>query len=99
MTILLLIFGLFSGCALSVLVGLLGSKRNIGFGWAFVLSLLFTPLVGLIITLLSNPRGNYDDKNWGCLGYTLSALGLTILIGFFSIIFIYVLLLMLGVIF
>lgn len=38
---------------LCALVGKLGSKRNIGFGWSFVLSIFLSPLVGLIITLFS----------------------------------------------
>ncbi len=38
---------------ISLLVGKLGSKRKIGFGWAFALSLLLSPLIGLIITLIS----------------------------------------------
>lgn len=39
--------------ALSVLVGLLGRNRKIGFGLSFVLSLFLSPLIGLIITLFS----------------------------------------------
>ena len=46
MSVLTLIFGLLSGCFLSVLVGIIGSRRRIGFGWAFLLSVIFTPLVG-----------------------------------------------------
>ena len=55
MAILTLLFGLLSGCLLAVLVGIIGSRRRIGFGLAFLLSLIFTPLVGLIITLLTDP--------------------------------------------
>lgn len=39
--------------ALSVLVGLLGRNRKIGFGLSFVLSLFLSPLIGLVITLFS----------------------------------------------
>ena len=52
MSVLTLIFGLLSGCFLSVLVGIIGSRRRIGFGWAFLLSVIFTPLVGLVIAVL-----------------------------------------------
>ncbi len=74
MSLLLIIFGLFSGCFLAVLVGFIGRNRNIGFGWAFLLSIIFTPLVGLIITLISAPKYNYESRSWGCLGSTLGLL-------------------------
>src|SRR5690348_8014733 len=38
---------------LSIIVGAIGSSRNIGFGGAFLLSLVLSPLIGLIITLIS----------------------------------------------
>ena len=60
MAILTLLFGLLSGCLLAVLVGIIGSRRRIGFGLAFLLSLIFTPLVGLIITLLTDPLSGGD---------------------------------------
>ena len=53
MSILAVIFGILSGCFLAVLVGIIGSHRRIGFGWAFLISLIFTPLVGLIVALLT----------------------------------------------
>lgn len=37
----------------AALIGWLGSKRNIGFAWAFIASLFLTPIIGLIITLCS----------------------------------------------
>lgn len=55
MSVLALFFGLMSGCFLSVLVGIVGSKRRIGFGWAFLASLFLTPLVGLLVALISDP--------------------------------------------
>ena len=55
MSILAVIFGILSGCFLAVLVGIIGSHRRIGFGWAFLISLIFTPLVGLIVALLTDP--------------------------------------------
>lgn len=66
MTILVLVFGLIGGCLLNVLVGLVGSKRKIGFGWTFFWSLVFTPLIGLIIALLSDPLPQ-GEQRWGCL--------------------------------
>ena len=36
MSILAVIFGILSGCFLAVLVGIIGSHRRIGFGWAFL---------------------------------------------------------------
>ncbi|MFR9603740.1 MAG: hypothetical protein SNG02_07720 [Rikenellaceae bacterium] len=80
MSLLLLLFGLFSGCFLSVLVGIIGSRRNIGFGWAFIFSLLLTPLVGLLITLLSDPLPSHKTNRWGCLGVILSVVGALLLI-------------------
>lgn len=37
---LVILFGALSGCLLSVLVGVIGSRRRIGFGWAFLISLI-----------------------------------------------------------
>jgi hypothetical protein len=78
MALSLLIFGLISGSLLAVLVGFIGARRRIGFGWTFFLSVLFTPFIGLIICLLSDklPDG---DRNWGCLGSILAILTIGIL--------------------
>ena len=54
----LIIFGILSGSLFAVLVGILGAGRKIGFGWAFVLSLLFT--------LVSDPLPT-GEKRWGCI--------------------------------
>lgn len=35
------------------LVALLGKDRKIGYGWSFVLCLFLSPIIGLIIILLS----------------------------------------------
>ena len=67
MSILIVLFGLLSDCLLSVLVGIIGSSRRICFGLAFLVSLIFTPLVGLIITLLTDPLPN-GGQRWGCVG-------------------------------
>ena len=71
----ILTFGLLSGhLLLDVLVGLLGSRRNIGFGWTFIISVLFTPLVGLIAALISNPLPAGAEPKYGCLGYSFGCL-------------------------
>lgn len=86
MTFLTVLFGILSGCLLSVLVGLVGSRRRIGFGWAFLASLLLTPLVGLLIALLTAPLPG-SEKRWGCIGTLLAVLGL-----FFLAVFLFLLL-------
>ena len=81
MSILIVLFGLLSDCLLSVLVGIIGSSRRIGFGLAFLVSLIFTPLVGLIITLLTDPLP-YGGQRWGCVGTFVAILGLLFLCAF-----------------
>ncbi len=81
MTLLTLLFGLFGDCLLSVLVGLIGSHRKIGFGWAFLASLFFTPFIGLLITLLSDSLPG-EDQRWGCLGTLIALLGVACLVIF-----------------
>ena len=81
MSILTLVFGLLSGCFLSVLVGILGSRRRIGFGWAFLLSVIFTPLVGLVVALLTDPLPG-GDQRWGCIGTFVAVLGMLFLAAF-----------------
>lgn len=75
MSILAVIFGILSGCFLAVLVGIIGSHRRIGFGWAFLISLIFTPLVGLIVALLTDPLPG-GGQRWGCVGTVVAILGL-----------------------
>jgi len=81
MAILTLLFGLLSGCLLAVLVGIIGSRRRIGFGWAFLLSVIFTPLVGLVIALLTDPLPG-GDQRWGCIGTFVAVLGMLFLAAF-----------------
>ena len=78
MSLFALFFGLMSGCFLSVLVGIVGSKRRIGFGWAFLASLLLTPLVGLLLALISDPL----PVGLGCIGTLFGVLGLLFLVAF-----------------
>ncbi len=79
-SLLLLIFGAASGTLFSVLVGIIGSNRRIGFGWAFLISLIFTPLVGLIVTLFSEPLPYGASARFGCLAPILAILGLLLLV-------------------
>jgi len=44
----------------SILVGQLGKNRKIGFGWSLVLSLLLSPIIGLIITLFSKKNSDVE---------------------------------------
>lgn len=80
--VLVLIFALLSGCFLAALVGMLGRRRRIGFGWPFVLSLVFTPLVGLIIVLLSEELPDGQKQGLGCIGGILAFLGFLCLLVF-----------------
>lgn len=85
-TFLTVLFGLLSGSFLSVLVGLIGARRRIGFGWAFLVSVIFTPLIGLIVALLSDPLP-CGQKSWGCIGTLLAIIGLFFLAGFLLLLF------------
>ena len=79
MGITLLIFGLLSNTFLAALVGLVGARRRIGFGWTFFLSVLLTPFIGLIIALLTDklPDG---ERKWGCLGSILAIITIALLV-------------------
>lgn len=47
------VFILLVAVGIAALVGQLGKKRKIGFGWSFALSIFLSPIIGLIITLCS----------------------------------------------
>ena len=79
MTATLILYGLITSSLVSVLVGLLGERRRIGFGWAYLLSILTTPLIGLIITLLFD-KLPYGERKWGCLGVILAIVAIVLLI-------------------
>ena len=82
----IVIFGLLSGhLLLDVLVGLLGSRRNIGFGWTFLISVIFTPLIGVIAVLLSEPLPQGAEPKYGCLGYSFGCLGTIFLVAIFAL--------------
>jgi len=44
----------------SIVIGLVGSNRKIGFAGGFFLSLLLSPVIGLIVVLMSKSK---DDSN------------------------------------
>lgn len=54
-----IIFGWF---LFSIIVGAIGSNRKIGFGMALLASLLLSPLIGLIITLVSESNSSIRHK-------------------------------------
>ena len=77
----ILTFGLLSGhLLLDILVGLLGSRRTLGFGWAFLISVIFTPFIGLIAALISSPLPVGAEPKYGCLGRSFGCLGMLFLI-------------------
>ena len=47
---------------LSLLVGLYGKNRPIGFFMAFWVSLFFTPIIGIIVTLIYKKPTNLNDR-------------------------------------
>ena len=79
MSILLFLFGLLAGCLFAVIVGLIGSHRRIGFGWAFLLSVVTSPIIGLIVTLCT-PKLETKERKWGCLGTLIGIVMLVILV-------------------
>ena len=81
MALTLLLFGLLTDTFVAALVGLIGARRRIGFGWAFFISILFTPLAGFIVCLLSEPL-QPGDRNWGCLGSILAIVTISFLLLF-----------------
>lgn len=54
---------IFLWLALAVLVGIVGKNRSIGFGWAFGLSLIFSPIVGIIIVLLAKTKKELAEED------------------------------------
>ena len=79
MSILVFLFGLLAGCLFAVIVGLIGSHRRIGFGWAFLLSVVTSPIIGLIVTLCT-PKLETKDRKWGCLGTLIGIVMLVLLV-------------------
>lgn len=46
---------------LSLIISAIGSKRNIGFFFSFLWSILLSPIIGLAITLFSKPKKNREE--------------------------------------
>ncbi len=46
---------------ITVLIALLGKDREIGFGWSLVFCIFLSPIIGLIIILLSKKSKNSTD--------------------------------------
>ncbi len=86
MSVGLIVFGILSGSLINILVGLLGSGRRIGFGWSFLISLLFSPLIGLLAVLVSDPLPQ-GEKRWGCIAPMLVFFALAALGGLVSMLF------------
>ena len=76
----ILIFSVLLGVGVDAVIGLLGSRRNIGFGWAFIISVLFTPLIGLIAVLLSDQLPQGSKPKYGILGLSFGCLGAVFMI-------------------
>ena len=76
----ILICAVVFGVGVDVVIGLLGSRRNIGFGWAFIISVLFTPLIGLIAVLLSERLPQGSEPKYGILGLSFGCLGAVFMI-------------------
>ena len=76
----ILIFSVLLGVGVDAVIGLLGSRRNIGFGWAFIISVLFTPLIGLIAVLLSERLPQGSEPKYGILGLSFGCLGAVFMI-------------------
>jgi len=46
----------------SFIAGFIGDARKIGFGWAFFLSLILSPLLGIIIAIASERKSDSEHK-------------------------------------
>ncbi len=46
---------------LSVLLGIMGRNRKMGFWGYFFASIVLTPIIGLLLVLVSDPRDPHQD--------------------------------------
>lgn len=53
-------FFLLVNIGISALVALLGSNRNIGYGWSFLLCLVLSPIIGVFIILMSKKKKDVE---------------------------------------
>ena len=86
MTTLYIFFCILTWCLFSLLFVLVGSRRKIGFAWTFVLSLILTPVVGLIAALTS-PRLPHGGEKWGFVHIGFMVLTALALISFLVVLF------------
>jgi hypothetical protein len=54
---------LFGWILFSILIGLLGQNRKIGFWGAFLFSFLLSPIIGLLITIVSDSAQSESEKH------------------------------------
>ena len=78
MTTLSIVLGILTWCLISVLIGLVGSRRKIGFAWTFVLSL---------IAALTSPRLPHGGEKWGFVHIGFMVLTALALISFLVVLF------------
>lgn len=86
MTTLSIVLGILTWFLLSVVIGLVGSRRKIGFAWTLILSLILTPVVGLIAALTS-PKLPHGDEKWGFVHIGFMVLTACALIAFLVVLF------------
>ncbi len=60
------------------IIALEGRRREIGFGWPFLLGLFFTPLISLVLVLFSEKLPN-DETKWGCFWPSIILMAFTII--------------------
>lgn len=77
-----IVLGILTWCLISVLIGLVGSRRKIGFAWTFVLSLILTPIVGL-----TSPKLPHGGEKWGFVHIGFMVLTALALISFLVVLF------------
>ena len=58
-----LTIGIIAYIVFCILVGLCGSQRRMGFTGTFILSLLITPLIVLIVLLLTGPSQRVEEES------------------------------------
>ena len=77
----------FASFVLTLIISFAGSKRNIGFGWSFLLGCTLSPIVSFVAVVLSDRNDENDEgstkRKWGCLA------PLILEIAIISVIFIY----------
>ena len=88
MTTLSIVLGILTWCLISVLIGLVGSRRvgDVIEKIEIVLSLILTPIVGLIAALTS-PKLPHGGEKWGFVHIGFMVLTALALISFLVVLF------------